>query len=44
MTEYTSGTPTTTMPRYIRNKALEICENHDRIHLRNTYYNYAKVY
>jgi hypothetical protein len=24
-------------------KALEICENHDRIHLRNTYYNYAKV-
>ena len=25
-------------------KALEICENHDRIHLRNTYYNYAKVY
>ena len=25
------------------NKALEVCENHDRIHLRNTYYNYAKV-
>jgi hypothetical protein len=25
-------------------KALEVCENHDRIHLRNTYYNYAKVH
>ena len=24
------------------NKALEVCENKDRIHLRNTYYNYAK--
>ena len=25
------------------NKALDVCENNDRIHLRNTYYNYAKV-
>ena len=24
------------------NKALDVCENNDRIHLRNTYYNYAK--
>ncbi len=24
-------------------KSLETCENNDRIHLRNTYYNYAKV-
>ncbi|XP_023331155.1 intraflagellar transport protein 140 homolog [Eurytemora carolleeae] len=24
------------------NKALDICENNDRIHLRNTYYNFAK--
>ena len=23
-------------------KALEVCEGKDRIHLRNTYYNYAK--
>ena len=26
------------------NKALDICENNDRIHLRNTYYNFAKVH
>ena len=24
------------------NKALDVCENNDRIHLRNTYYNYGK--